>query len=309
MNKNMKNNFEENIMSQIRSGKIGLRSKYLFLAEKIGSISGFILSLLFSIFLINLVLYYVRSTGNLEYLSFGGSGISAFLESFPGVFLLGGIVFTFAAGYFMAKNDISYKHPFVYMIFGLIAVITLSSGVLAASGINDKFEELSKEDRRASFVLKPFFNREIKNRTRGVVGKIMNISDDNIELKTVKGSVSLVLDKIKKNAIKNFSESGVQEGDFVVAIGKMLDGEFSVVAIKNTDKNKLPLIRKRLQSRPQSSKDRCDINKDGKVSAREQQRCAKINNEVRKRCGDDVCDEIESKNDKICPQDCTGSQD
>lgn len=300
----MKKNIEENIMKQIREGKVGLRSKYLFLAKKIGSVSGFIFSMLFSIFLLNLVLYYLKTTDSLEYLNFGSVGILAFLESFPTIFLLGGLIFTFAAGYFMAKNDISYKHPFIYVVFGLIIIIVLSSGAMASSGINDKFEEFSQAKNRASTVLKPFFNKNISNRNRGISGIVMEISSDNIELKTIDNQISLGLDKVKKNAIKDFSNLNIQKGDFIIAIGIRIKGEFKVFNIKKVDDNKLPLIRKRILVA--QMRDKCDFNKDRVIDRQERIRCRRIINELKKNCGDGICDNMEKKNRILCPRDCSG---
>lgn len=303
----MKNNIEENIMNQIRGGKVKLRSKYLFLAEKVGSVGGFIFSLLFSIFLINLVLFYMKTTDNLEYLSFGRNGILAFLESFPSIFFLGGIIFTFAAGYFMAKNDISYKHPFVYMVFCLIAIVVLSSGVLASSGINDKFEEISQSNKKASIVLKPFFNKNINDRNRGIIGRVIEISSDSIKLRTINNEVMLALDRVKKSAIKDFFKLDIQEGDFIVAIGRGIEGEFMVFDIKEAENNRISLIRQRILNN--QINDKCDFNRDERIDNSERIRCNIIINDMKKKCGDGVCDEREKDGGTICSKDCASSQD
>lgn len=300
--KNIKNNFEENIMKQIRNGKFNLRSKYLFLAEKIGSICGFVLFLFLSIFFINLIFYFLKTADILEYLNFGSSGLPAFLESFPSFFLLGGIMSIFATGYFIAKNDISYKQPFIYIVFALIIVVVSSGEVMASSGINDKLEQFSQKNGRVSFLLRPIFNREIKNKNRGIAGAIVEINDDSLILKTINGSVVLVPDKVKVNALKSFLDLKFQEGDMVVAIGKMIKGEFNVLDIKSVDKNKAPLIRKRIVNNQFNII--CDLNRNGVLDKIERERCDQVVRSIEKKCGNEICDKIEKNNSLLCPQDC-----
>ena len=72
-------NIEDKVMSEINSGRVKLRSKYIFLAEKLGIGSAFALSALLGVLFFTLVLYYLRASDNLRYLSFGSRGLFAFL--------------------------------------------------------------------------------------------------------------------------------------------------------------------------------------------------------------------------------------
>ena len=96
---------EKKVMEKIKTGKVSLRSKYIFLAEKLGFSSVLIFSVLLSILFLSLVLFYFKSTDNLIYLSFGSRGLFAFLESFP-IWLV--IIFTaliFLAGWLLTKTE------------------------------------------------------------------------------------------------------------------------------------------------------------------------------------------------------------
>jgi len=50
--------------------------------------------------------------------------------------------------------------------------------------------------------------------------------------------------------------------------------------------------------------DKCDLNKDGKVSAIEQQKCEQGNGGINGKCGDGICGTVE-KEKGTCPEDCT----
>ena len=77
------NKIEEKVMAEIKSGKVKLRSRYVFLAEKLGIGSAFIFSVFLAVLFFTLVLFYLQASDNLGYLSFGSRGMFAFLETFP----------------------------------------------------------------------------------------------------------------------------------------------------------------------------------------------------------------------------------
>jgi preprotein translocase subunit SecG len=102
---------EKNIMDKIKTGQVKLKSKYVFLAEKLGLGTAFTLSTVLSILLFNLTLFYMKETDNLQYLSFGKRGILAFLESFPYMLVVSFIILILLAGYLISKSEAGYKKP------------------------------------------------------------------------------------------------------------------------------------------------------------------------------------------------------
>jgi len=83
MNQDKEIHLETKIMKKIKDEKINFRSKYVFLARKLGFGGGLALSLLLAILFLNLAFFTMKISGSLEFLSFGMIGILAFLESFP----------------------------------------------------------------------------------------------------------------------------------------------------------------------------------------------------------------------------------
>ena len=49
--------------------------------------------------------------------------------------------------------------------------------------------------------------------------------------------------------------------------------------------------------------DKCDLNKDGKVSSIEKQKCEQGNGGINGKCGDGICGTVE-KEKGTCPEDC-----
>src|SRR3989338_8494632 len=117
---------EEKVMKEINQGSVKLRSRYLFLADKLSMGSVLALTVLLAILFCSLALLYLKSSDNLGYLSFGNRGVLAFLESFPYFLMAMIIVLMFFAGFLIKKSDISYKNPFGYYALGLVGVFLLS---------------------------------------------------------------------------------------------------------------------------------------------------------------------------------------
>ena len=71
MNQDKEVHLETKIMKKIKDDKISFRSKYVFLAQKLGLGGGFALSLVLAILFLNLAFFTMKASGTLEFLSFG----------------------------------------------------------------------------------------------------------------------------------------------------------------------------------------------------------------------------------------------
>ena len=112
MNQERKVHLEAKVMKKIKDGKINLRSRYIFLAKKLGLGGGLTLSLILAALFLNLAFFSMKTSGSLEFLSFGRIGILAFLESFPYLWILIGLAFFTIASAILSRYDLSYKKPF-----------------------------------------------------------------------------------------------------------------------------------------------------------------------------------------------------
>ena len=277
---------ENKIMSEIKSGKVRLRSKYLFLAEKLGLESAFVLSVALSILFFNLFLFYLKTTDNLEYLSFGASGIAAFLESFPYLLIISFISFLFLAGYLMMKTDFSYKKPFKYFAVSLIAIVMIIGGALAYTDMSEKIEEQAFSENLSGAILKPFLKRGIELRGNGLAGKIFEVSDDYIIMEIPSG-----LQKVDVENLKSEGKSELDKNQFVIAIGERKGDIFIASQIRVVDENSMPMIRRGIRRNdkhdpmnPHSKRNRFLIQDENMKKCMDE--CLELN-EYRRKCFDD----------------------
>lgn len=238
---------EKRIMSEIKSGRIKLRSKYIFWAKKLGLNSALSLSIVLAILFFNLVLFYMKSTDNLSYLSFGKNGFLAFLESFPYLLVIVFVLFLLIIGYLITKTDWSYKKPFKYVALVLIIFILLIGGILASTNFSQRIEEQAFVNQDPGFFFKPFLKRGMGLRNSGLAGEVDEIGKNYLIINTPKGKQYLDLSQLKFES--NFSE--FKEGDLLIAIGKRKDDIFVVNEIRLRDINELPMIRRGIHIYPE----------------------------------------------------------
>ena len=231
--------FEENIMGEIKSGRVKLRSKYIFLAEKLGLGSAFVLSVVLSILFFSLFLFYMKTADNLEYLSFGKYGFLAFLESFPYLLVVSFILFLFLAGYLITKSDVSYRKPFKYFAIALLFFIIISGTSFAFAGVVEKIEKEAYSSSHAGMFIKPFFKKGMKMRGRGISGVVFEIGDNYLIIETPCGLQKINLEKTIVETLQQF-----KKGDSIVAIGERRAEDFLALKIRVVGDDGIPMIKR-----------------------------------------------------------------
>jgi len=254
MNNQKNNNFmklEKKIMSEIKSGQIKLRSKYVFWAKKLGLSSALSLSIVLAILFFNLILFYMKATDNLSYLSFGKNGFLAFLESFPYLLVIVFLFFLLITGYLITKTDWSYKRPFKYIALTLLIIVLLVGGALASTNFSQRIEEQAFANRGTGLFFKPFLKRGMGVRNSGLTGEIDEVGEDYLIINTPRGKQYLDLSYIKVEP--NLSK--FKKGQWVIAIGERKDDIFVIKEIRLTENNECPMIKRGLHVYPDQSLD------------------------------------------------------
>ena len=131
---------EDLVMNRIKSGQVKLKSKYIFFAERLGLGTALSFSFVLAALFFNLLLFYLKETDNMRYLSFGKEGVFAFLESFPYPIVIVFIISLLLVSYLIKKNDIFYKSSFSHIIIFLIVSITFFGAVLTYTNVAERIE-------------------------------------------------------------------------------------------------------------------------------------------------------------------------
>lgn len=241
MSDNKPQSIEDKIMADIESGKVKLRSKYIFLAEKFGLSSVVVLSILLAILFCNLALFYLRSTDNLVYLSFGKRGIYAFLESFPYLLVIGLIISIFAAGALIKKSGWFYKKPYTYTALSLLGGVIMIGAALSYTRVAEFIETQCYYNNMVTPVVSVFLHRNLGERSTGISGRVIEAKPDSLRLQTPREIRTVIF---AFPPVVRF-----QPGVFVVAVGEWEGGAFRAYQIRIIDEEELPVIQRNINMR------------------------------------------------------------
>ena len=230
---------EEKVMKEINQGSVKLRSRYLFLADKLSMGSVLALTVLLAILFCSLALLYLKSSDNLGYLSFGNRGVLAFLESFPYFLMAMIIVLMFFAGFLIKKSDISYKNPFGYYALGLVGVVVLAGVLVSATDIDERIEDEAYSQRVPGIFFRPFLRQGINDGQRGIVGRVIEVGDGYIRIQTPQA-----IKNVDVRALQTRRAEPLIEGLFVMAIGEGSVDTFTAQDIRTIGSMDMPMIRR-----------------------------------------------------------------
>jgi len=223
---------ENSIMGKIKSGQVKLKSKYVFLAEKLGLGTAFALSMLLSVLFFNLIFFYLKETDNLKYLSFGKFGIFAFLESFPYLLVIAFIILIVLSGYLLTKSDVSYKKPFGYLAVGMALLIMIFGGILTYTNLGQSFE---KQARIGNESVRAFFRPLTDIRNNGMAGIVFEKGEDYLIVQTPQG--------LRRVETKNVeSMPTVEKGQFIITVGEGGEFHFKATKVRLTNREDIPSV-------------------------------------------------------------------
>ncbi|HNY35957.1 MAG TPA: hypothetical protein PLD14_01805 [Candidatus Pacearchaeota archaeon] len=223
---------ENSIMGKIKSGQVKLKSKYIFLAEKLGLGTAFTLSVLLSILFFNLIFFYLKETDNLKYLSFGKFGIFAFLESFPYLLVIVFILLIILSGYLLTRSDVSYKRPFGYLAVGMVVLIMIFGGFLTYTNLGQSIE---KQARMGNEPVRTFLKPLTDVRNNGIAGIIFEEGDGYLIIQTPQG-----LRRVETKNVEDIPE--IEKGQFIITVGNGGEFNFTATKIKIVNKEDMPAI-------------------------------------------------------------------
>lgn len=225
-------NLEQKIMADITSGRVKLRSRYIFWSEKFGLGSAVVLTILLAALAFTLTLFYLVSADSLTYLEFGNPGWWAFLESFPFPLIITTIVFILLGGLLLTKTGRIYRFSYRIVALAILGASVLIGTALAATNIADTLTEQT--------FIRPMMHPRLGEHTSGVAGKVMTVETRQL---TVRSPRSLVIVHTSTDTKIKDPEKLVP-GVFIVSVGEWDDDSFEATNIKIVKPEDLRLLRK-----------------------------------------------------------------
>lgn len=234
---------EEKVMQQIVTGRVKLRSRYIFLAEKVGLGSAVSLSILLAVLLASLLLFYLQATDNLSYLSFGQAGLYAWLESFPYVLVIVFTLSVFVAGWLLKRTGTLYQKSFRYVALGLVGFVLVAGAALAFTFVGETVENEAYGPQMFGAMFHSLLAPGLDERRRGAAGLIVSSTPGQLIIQTPRGERTIDISAISPLTFD------VQPGVFVVAIGERHDDVFVAAAVRVVNPSEMPMVRRGVHRR------------------------------------------------------------
>lgn len=127
---------KDEIMSQIKDGKLSMKARWIYVAQKIGLRSGLTLTLLVSAFLINLFLFYIKANELWPSLHMGDSFSQRLFHNLPYPLFFLMLLSFVVLNFLIKKTDIFYKIPKSVMIALIILLLFFIATILFCCGFN-----------------------------------------------------------------------------------------------------------------------------------------------------------------------------
>lgn len=226
---------QNKVMADIQSGRVKLRSRYVFWAEKLGLGGAVVLSIFIAVLVCTLALFYLTASDTLAYLNFGQSGLVAFLDSFPYALVTTLIIIILLAGFLLKKTDLVYKYSYAYVALGLLAVIVTGGLALAATNVAETLQTQS--------FIRPFMRHSVANRAHGVTGRVLEVAPMTLLVQTPQGVLLVHLEYVVKPL------PPLEPGLFIMSIGKMRPPEFWAERVRVISPNEVRLHRRHIIER------------------------------------------------------------
>jgi len=132
-----KEQLNNEIISQIKEGKVEMRPRWFFVLKTIlGVLGAFILSLCL-IFVVSFIVFGLKKSGIILAPGFGPKGFFLFVFSLPWVLIMASLAFLLVLQVLIRKYSFVYKKPVLYTALGIIGFTTLVSLLIPSFALHN----------------------------------------------------------------------------------------------------------------------------------------------------------------------------
>jgi hypothetical protein len=210
-----KKSFKEDILEQIKSGKIKMRPKVYFFLRPIIFVFLLIIVIVAIIYLISFMFFAMRINGGAFVFSFGFQGIWSIVRSLPWALILVALFFIVLLEMILIQSDFTYRRPILYSFFALVILLLIGSFFLNRTSFHTNLFSANREGKLPIFG--PLYTRYGKIDFDDVhAGIIFEKTNQGFIIKEPDGdNVNVIVpDKLKSRC------NPMREGDLIMVIGE-----------------------------------------------------------------------------------------
>lgn len=170
----------QKVLEKIRTGRVKMKSKLLFVLEKLGIKSVFGLLLIIAILIISLMIFLIQQQSSSQFLGLSSKAIFPFLSDLPWSWLFIAIIFILLATVIFRKFTLAYRQTLKRSAFGLLATAIIIGSLLSLTGFHQAMAAKAAE--LDISLLKSVYRRALScdfNQEYLLIGKVISIDKEN----------------------------------------------------------------------------------------------------------------------------------
>jgi hypothetical protein len=212
---NIKNDCDK-IINTIKSGETKMHSHAYFMARAALVLFGAVLLFLLILFVATFIVFALQENGGFFAANFGPVGWETFFASFPWIMLLLSLALVLVLWIILRRYPMIYHQPFLYILFVLIVVVSLSCLFISAGAIHGGIYRYVS--RNPIPMVSGVYEFETAPANDVYRGQVVTLSTSSFVLANDLGQTSTVL--VVPTAPSSGSELGeIEPGDYVIVFG------------------------------------------------------------------------------------------
>ena len=216
------------VLEKIKSGRIKMRPKAHFVLKTVLAALGFILIILFVLYLISFIVFTLRMSGIWFAPGFGFYGVKIFLFSLPWLLILIAIILIIVLEILVKYFSFAYRRPILYSVLGIITLALLGSFVISQTKIHPYLFQKAQERNLpvAGKFYRDFGAGKFRNAHRGVVSEI---TDNGFLVETRHNEILKII--ITSETRFPFGKD-IKESDSVMILGERDNGAVRAFGVR-----------------------------------------------------------------------------
>jgi hypothetical protein len=228
------------VLEKIKSGQVKMRPKTHFVLKNDLVALGFILTILFVLYLISFIVFTLRMSGIWFAPGFGFYGIKIFLFSLPWLLILIAIILIIVLEILVKYFSFAYRRPIFYSALGIITLALLGSFIISQTKIHPYLFQKAQERNLpvAGKFYRDFSAGKFRNAHRGVVSEI---TEKGFKIETSSNEILNII--ITPETRFPFGKD-IEENDSVMILGERDNCTVRAFGVRKVDDNLNNLPRK-----------------------------------------------------------------
>lgn len=220
------------VFDRIKSGGVKMRPKIYFILKSIWAVFVIVFAVLFILYLVSFIVFSLRASGTWFLPRFGFPGIKIFIASFPWIPILIAVISVVLLEIFTKRFNFVYRRPILYSLLGIIIIVLAGGFLLERTTFHSNLFLKAQKERSPGigYFYRDFGAPPMKDAHFGLVSKV---TENGFLIQTPRNETTTIMTTEETR----LPSEEIKEGDRIMVLGKMINGEVQAFDIRKIEEN------------------------------------------------------------------------